>query len=84
MHTKQTITCLTDLPAAPCTIDTMAWNQTGTWRYLTPSPLDRRPPCSHRGRSSSGRGEKTLQPATTAVAPRTSVVASATANQASR
>ena len=46
MQTKQTITHLVDLPAAPCTIDTMAWNQTGTWRYLTPVPLDRRPPCN--------------------------------------
>ncbi len=30
----------------PSTIGTMAWNQTGEWRYLTPQVADKQAPCS--------------------------------------
>lgn len=45
MRPKKMIQCLTDLPEMPGTIDTMAWNKTGNWRYLAPTPLRRTPPC---------------------------------------
>lgn len=45
MQHKKTITCLAELPARPSTIDTMSWNQTGTWRYLTPVSDNKTPPC---------------------------------------
>ena len=45
MHPKKTIRSLAQLPTVPATIDTMAWNQTGSWRYFTPSPANKMPPC---------------------------------------
>ena len=37
---------LSDLPIMPSTIGTMAWNQTGDWRYLTPIIADKLAPCT--------------------------------------
>jgi Pyruvate/2-oxoacid:ferredoxin oxidoreductase delta subunit len=45
MQPRRTIACLAELPAMPATIDTMYWNQTGTWRFLTPLPVNKMPPC---------------------------------------
>ncbi len=46
MHPKKIFACLSELPAMPSTIGTMAWNQTGEWRYLTPQVADKQAPCS--------------------------------------
>lgn len=46
MQTKIIIQSLSELPTAPTTIGTMAWNQTGDWRYVTPLVADKTAPCS--------------------------------------
>lgn len=46
MYPKKTFASLSELPAVPFTIGTMAWNQTGEWRYLTPQVADKQAPCS--------------------------------------
>jgi Pyruvate/2-oxoacid:ferredoxin oxidoreductase delta subunit len=46
MQTKTIIKSLSELPTAPTTIGTMAWNQTGDWRYVTPLVADKMAPCS--------------------------------------
>lgn len=46
MQTKIIIQSLSELPTAPTTIGTMAWNQTGDWRYVTPLVADKMAPCS--------------------------------------
>ena len=46
MQTKIIIQRLSELPTAPTTIGTMAWNQTGDWRYVTPLVADKLAPCS--------------------------------------
>jgi len=46
MQSKTVIKRLSELPTMPCTIDTMAWNQTGDWRYLTPVVENKPAPCS--------------------------------------
>ena len=46
MQTKIIIQSLSELPTAPTTIGTMAWNQTGDWRYVTPLVADKLAPCS--------------------------------------
>ncbi len=46
MESKIVIQRLSDLPAAPTTIGTMAWNETGDWRYVTPLVADKLAPCS--------------------------------------
>lgn len=46
MQTKIIIKRLSELPTAPTTIGTMAWNQTGDWRYVTPLVADKMAPCS--------------------------------------
>jgi len=46
MQTKIIIKSLSELPTAPTTIGTMAWNQTGDWRYVTPLVADKLAPCS--------------------------------------
>ena len=46
MQTKIIIKRLSELPTAPTTIGTMAWNQTGDWRYVTPLVADKLAPCS--------------------------------------
>ena len=46
MQTKIIIQRLSELPTAPTTIGTMAWNQTGDWRYVTPLVADKMAPCS--------------------------------------
>jgi len=46
MQTKIIIKSLAELPTAPTTIGTMAWNQTGDWRYVTPLVADKLAPCS--------------------------------------
>jgi Pyruvate/2-oxoacid:ferredoxin oxidoreductase delta subunit len=48
MQTKTTIESLSELPTMPSTIGTMAWNQTGDWRYLTPLVENKLPPCSQK------------------------------------
>ena len=45
MQSKKTIQCLADLPVMPTTLDTMAWNKTGAWRFLTPVARNKIPPC---------------------------------------
>ena len=45
MRTKKTIHCLEELPTCPVTVDSMAWNKTGDWRYLTPVLEDKAAPC---------------------------------------
>jgi Pyruvate/2-oxoacid:ferredoxin oxidoreductase delta subunit len=45
MQPKKSIKCLADMPVMPLTIGTMEWNQTGTWRYLTPTASNKIPPC---------------------------------------
>ncbi|HSW68357.1 MAG TPA: NAD(P)-binding protein [Bacteroidales bacterium] len=45
MNPKNRITCLAELPTRPVTLDTMCWNQTGTWRFLTPVAVNKTPPC---------------------------------------
>jgi Pyruvate/2-oxoacid:ferredoxin oxidoreductase delta subunit len=46
MQTKIIIKRLSELPTMPTTIGTMAWNQTGDWRYVTPLVADKLAPCS--------------------------------------
>ena len=46
MQTKIIIKSLSELPTMPTTIGTMAWNQTGDWRYITPLVADKLAPCS--------------------------------------
>jgi len=46
MQLKKQIESLSELPTMPSTIDTMAWNQTGDWRYLTPLVANKLAPCS--------------------------------------
>lgn len=46
MQTKIIIKSLSELPTRPSTIGTMAWNQTGDWRYVTPLVADKLAPCS--------------------------------------
>jgi Pyruvate/2-oxoacid:ferredoxin oxidoreductase delta subunit len=46
MQLKKPIESLSELPTMPSTIDTMAWNQTGDWRYLTPLVANKLAPCS--------------------------------------
>lgn len=46
MQTKIIIKSLAELPMAPTTIGTMAWNQTGDWRYVTPLVADKMAPCT--------------------------------------
>jgi len=46
MASKKKVLSLSQLPTSPFTIDSMAWNQTGDWRYLTPLVADKMAPCS--------------------------------------
>jgi Pyruvate/2-oxoacid:ferredoxin oxidoreductase delta subunit len=46
MQPKKTIASLSELQIMPSTIGTMAWNQTGDWRYLTPLVANKPAPCS--------------------------------------
>ena len=46
MELKKTVESLSELPTMPSTIGTMAWNQTGDWRYLTPLVANKLAPCS--------------------------------------
>jgi len=46
MQLKKPIESLSELPTMPSTIGTMAWNQTGDWRYLTPMVANKLAPCS--------------------------------------
>lgn len=57
MQLKRTIENLSELPTMPSTIGTMAWNQTGDWRYLTPVVANKTAPCS----SSCPAGEDTAR-----------------------
>ena len=43
---KRAIQCFAELPTVPETRDIIDWNQTGTWRYLTPVAANKLPPCS--------------------------------------
>jgi 2-oxoacid:acceptor oxidoreductase gamma subunit (pyruvate/2-ketoisovalerate family) len=42
---QQTIQTLEALPTVPETQGSMSWNQTGSWRYLTPVATNKLPPC---------------------------------------
>jgi len=42
---KKEIKSLSQLPVMPLTIQDMTWNNTGTWRVLTPLLKDKTPPC---------------------------------------
>jgi len=42
---KTTIQCFAELPTLPETRGVIDWNQTGTWRYLTPVAANKLPPC---------------------------------------
>jgi len=46
MQPKKIIQNLSELPTMPSTIGTMAWNETGDWRYLTPLIRNKLAPCS--------------------------------------
>jgi Pyruvate/2-oxoacid:ferredoxin oxidoreductase delta subunit len=46
MEFENKITSASDLPIMPSTIGTMAWNQTGDWRYLTPAVANKLAPCT--------------------------------------
>src|SRR5271157_2231515 len=46
MQPKKIIQSLSELPTMPSTIGTMAWNETGDWRYLTPLITNKLAPCS--------------------------------------
>jgi Pyruvate/2-oxoacid:ferredoxin oxidoreductase delta subunit len=46
MQPKKMIQSLSELPTMPSTIGTMAWNETGDWRYLTPLVENKPAPCS--------------------------------------
>ena len=39
------IRCSAELPVLPETLGAIDWNQTGTWRYLTPVAINKPPPC---------------------------------------
>ena len=54
MQTKTIIQNLSELPTAPTTIGTMAWNQTGDWRYVTPLVADKLAPCSQHCPAGAG------------------------------
>lgn len=45
MQSKKIIKSLSELPTMPSTIGTMAWNQTGDWRFLTPVVANKPAPC---------------------------------------
>ena len=45
MQPKKIIKSLSELPTMPSTIGTMAWNQTGDWRFLTPVVANKPAPC---------------------------------------
>jgi Pyruvate/2-oxoacid:ferredoxin oxidoreductase delta subunit len=45
MEPKKIIKSLSELPTMPSTIGTMAWNQTGDWRFLTPVVANKAAPC---------------------------------------
>jgi len=47
MQPKRTIRSLSGLPTMPSSIGTMAWNQTGDWRYVTPVVMNKTAPCSN-------------------------------------
>ncbi len=47
MQPEKIIQSLSELPTMPSTIGTMAWNDTGDWRYLTPLVRNKLAPCSH-------------------------------------
>jgi Pyruvate/2-oxoacid:ferredoxin oxidoreductase delta subunit len=42
---KTAIQCFAELPTLPETRGVIDWNQTGTWRYLTPVAANKLPPC---------------------------------------
>ena len=42
---QKTIQGLEALPTVPATQGSMGWNQTGSWRYLTPVATNKLPPC---------------------------------------
>ena len=46
MQPKKIIQNLSELPTMPSTIGTMAWNETGDWRHLTPLIKNKLAPCS--------------------------------------
>jgi len=46
MQPKKVIQSIAELPTMPSTIGTMAWNETGDWRYLTPLITNKLAPCS--------------------------------------
>ena len=46
MESEKKIESVSDLPIMPSTIGTMAWNQTGDWRYLTPVAANKLAPCT--------------------------------------
>ena len=46
MQSKRTVTSLSELPTMPSSMGTMAWNQTGDWRYVTPVVTNKTAPCS--------------------------------------
>lgn len=46
MEPDKKIQRLSELPTMPSTIGTMAWNETGDWRYLTPVIANKLAPCS--------------------------------------
>jgi Pyruvate/2-oxoacid:ferredoxin oxidoreductase delta subunit len=46
MEFEKKIISASDLPIMPSTIGTMAWNQTGDWRYLTPAVANKFAPCT--------------------------------------
>jgi Pyruvate/2-oxoacid:ferredoxin oxidoreductase delta subunit len=46
MESEKKIESLSELPVMISSIGTMAWNQTGDWRYLTPVVANKRAPCS--------------------------------------
>lgn len=47
MESEKRIESLSELPIMVSSIGSMAWNQTGDWRYLTPVVANKRAPCSH-------------------------------------
>ena len=46
MESEKRIKSVSELPTMPSTIGTMAWNQTGDWRYLTPVVANKLAPCT--------------------------------------
>jgi len=47
MEPKRPIRNLSELPTMPSSLGTMAWNQTGDWRYVTPVVMNKTAPCSN-------------------------------------